>query len=227
MLKALDLFCRAGGTSQGLYLAGFDVTGVDIDPQPEYPQKPRMRFVQADAFIFDLRGFDLIVAGPKCQRWSQATRQTGNPEDYPDQVTPIRERLIESGTPYIIENVLGAPLRNPIMLCGSMFGLGVVRHRLFECSFPIEKPEYPKHRGSLVTGEYVTVAGNLGVPAWTMKERERRGLPRHMPGDMSLKHWQTAMGIDWMSVGNLTQTIPPAYFHWLGVRAAAWIRANR
>ena len=223
MLKALDLFCRAGGSSKGLQLAGFDVTGVDIDPQPEYP----FRFVQADALAYDLRGYDLIIAGPKCQRWSQATRQSGDPSQYPDQIMPLRERLIANGAPFIIENVLGAPLRDPVMLCGAMFGLGVVRHRLFECSFPIERPTHPKHKGSLVTGEYVTVAGNGGVPAWTMKERERRGLPRHIPGEMTLQRWQQAMGIDWMSRGNLTQAIPPAFFEWLGVRARAHIERTR
>lgn len=217
--KALDLFCGAGGVSVGLHRAGFDVVGVDINPMPEYPRKPGFTFIQADALTFPLDGYDFIWASPKCQRYSSATRQTGKPESYPDQIAPIRERLRASGVPYVIENVLGAPLLDPIMLCGAMFGLGVVRHRLFECSFPIERPTHPKHNGSLVTGEYITVAGNGGVPAWTMQERELRGLPRHMPGEMKLETWQRAMGIDWMSRGTLVQAIPPAYAEWIGKRA--------
>jgi DNA (cytosine-5)-methyltransferase 1 len=118
----------------GLYSAGFDVVGVDIEPMLEYPRGPGFTFVQADALTFPLNGYDFIWASPKCQRWSQATRQTGKPESYPDQIVPIRERLILGGTPFVIENVLSAPLRDPITLCGAMFGLGVVRHRIFECS---------------------------------------------------------------------------------------------
>lgn len=222
MLKALDLFCGAGGASMGLHRAEFDVVGVDIEPQPEYP----FTFVQADALAYPLDGFDLIWASPKCQRWSAATRQTGKPTDYPDQIAPIRERLRASGIQYIIENVLGAPLVNPIMLCGSMFGLGVVRHRLFECSFPVSTLPAHEHRGSLVTGEYVTVAGNGGVPAWTLKERMRRGLPRHIPGEMSMERWREAMGIDWMSRKTLVQAIPPAFAEFLG-RAFLASAANR
>lgn len=223
MLKVLDLFCGAGGASMGLARAGFEVTGVDLEPQPEYP----FRFVQADALTYDLSGYDLVWASPKCQRWSQATRQSGRQDDHPDQIAPIRERLVANGAPYIIENVLGAPLKDPVMLCGAMFGLAVIRHRLFECSFPIERPVHPKHSGSLVTGEYVTVAGNGGVPAWTLKEREARGLSRHVLGEMTLERWREAMGINWMSRKPLTQAIPPAFSEWLGVRAAAWIQANR
>lgn len=221
--KALDLFCGAGGVSMGLHRAGFDVVGVDIEPMPEYPRGPGFTFVQADALTFLLDGFDLIWASPKCQRWSQATRQSGKPEAYPDQIAPIRDRLIASGVPFVIENVLGAPLHDPIMLCGAMFGLGVVRHRLFECSWQIKRPTHPKHNGSLVTGEYVTVAGNGGVPAWTLAERERLGLPRHIPGEMSLKRWREAMGIDWMSRKTLVQAIPPAYAEWIARRAPRFV----
>jgi DNA (cytosine-5)-methyltransferase 1 len=212
---ALDLFCGAGGVSKGLHDAGFDVVGVDIEPQPEYP----FTFVQADALTFPLDGFDFIWASPKCQRWSPATRQSGTPEDHPDQIVPIRERLRASGVPYVIENVPGAPLIDPIMLCGAMFGLGVVRHRLFECSFPVLAPPHGKHKGSLVTGEYVTVAGDSGAKGWTRSERAKRGLPKDMPGDRCVNRWREAMGIDWMSKKALAQAIPPAYAEWIGKRA--------
>jgi len=143
-MRALDLFSGAGGASVGLHRAGFDVTGVDIKPMPEYPRKPGFTFIQADALTFPLDGFDFVWASPKCQRWSQATRQSGNPDEHPDQLGPIRERLRATGVPYIIENVLNAPLIDPIMLCGAMFGLGVIRHRLFECSFPVLAPPSPE-----------------------------------------------------------------------------------
>jgi DNA (cytosine-5)-methyltransferase 1 len=225
--KALDLFCGAGGVSKGLHNAGFDVVGVDIEPMPEYPRGLGFEFVQADALTFPLNGFDLIWASPKCQRWSPATRQTGKPKDYPDQIAPIRERLRASGTPFVIENVLGAPLLGPIMLCGAMFGLGVVRHRLCECSFFVLAPPHPKHKGSLVTGEYVTVAGNGGVPSWTYKKRESLGLSKYMPDEMKLETWQKAMGIDWMSRETLVQAIPPKYAEWIGKRFLEYGQINK
>jgi DNA (cytosine-5)-methyltransferase 1 len=203
--RALDLFCGAGGASMGLFLAGFDVVGVDIEDQPEYP----FEFVQGDALTYPVDGFDFVWASPMCQRYSAATRQTGKPSDYPEQIGPTRDRLRAANIPHVIENVLGAPLLSPIMLCGAMFDLGVVRHRLFECSFPVLAPLHGKHKGSLVTGEYVTVAGNGGVPAWTMKERERRGLPRHREKEYTLETWSRAMGIDWMSRDKLVRSIPP------------------
>ena len=214
---ALDLFCGAGGASVGLYRAGFNVAGIDWSPQPNYPFK----FTQMDALSADFAGFDLIWASPPCQAHSAATRKKENHACY---IQEIRWRLIRSGKPYVIENVVGAPLQNPIMLCGAMFDLGVVRHRLFESNFPIAQPKHVKHKGSLVTGEYVTVAGNGGVPAWTLKQREKRGLPRHVPGEMSLERWQQAMGIDWMPRRPLTQAIPPAYAEYIGREAIKHFR---
>lgn len=162
--RALDLFCGGGGASVGLHRAGFEVVGVDLQPQPEYP----FEFHQADALAFPIEGFDLVWASPPCQAHSTATRDKSK---HRDLIPATRERLRASGVAYIIENVSGAPLFEPIMLCGSLFDLAVVRHRLFETSFPIAQPAHPKHRGSLVTGEYVTVTGNGGVPTWTLRER--------------------------------------------------------
>lgn len=212
MKRALDLFCGGGGASMGLRRAGFTVFGVDAKQQPEYP----FSFWQGDALTYPLDDFDLVWASPPCQVHSTATRDKSK---HADLIPAIRERLRAWGGPYIIENVVGAPLIKPVMLCGSMFGLGVVRHRLFECNFPVNVPPHGKHKGSLVTGEYVTVAGNGGVPAWTLKEREKRGLPRHIEGEMSLKRWQEAMGIHWLSRRPLVQAIPPAYSEFLSCQA--------
>lgn len=210
--RALDLFCRAGGASMGLHQAGFEVVGVDIELQPNYP----FRFIQADALAFPLDGYDLIWASPPCQRYATVTRQH---DEHPDLIAPIRARLRATGAPWIIENVVGAPLRNPIMLCGQMFGLGVARHRIFETSWLMLQPPHPRHRGSLVTGEIVSVVGNGGGAAWTLREREKRGLPRNMPGDSDLDIWRKAMGIDWMTRKELVQAIPPPYAKFLGEAA--------
>lgn len=217
-MKALDLFCKAGGTSMGLFRAGFEVTGVDIEPQKRYP----FRFVLADAIEYAKQHghkYDLIVAGPPCQLYSiMAPLSKG---DYPDLIGPVRDVLRAIGKPYFIENVPGAPLVNPIMLCGTMFPeLRVIRHRLFECSpviwFP---PAQCCHwgttsacgrgkttskdsgyiPGNLRNFDFITVAGNDFIAA-----DERR-----------------AMGIDWMIKKELSQAIPPAYTEWLGRKMLA------
>jgi DNA (cytosine-5)-methyltransferase 1 len=203
-LKALDLFCKAGGTSMGLHRAGFNVTGVNIEPQKRYP----FEFVLGDALEYVAQHgheFDLIVAGPLCQAYSvTAGLSRGN---YPRQIGPTRDALKATGKPYFIENVPGAPLINPLMLCGTMFPeLRVRRHRLFECSpviwFP---PGCCYHWGKVAPNfgkgaydksgyDFVTVAG--------------RGTPPRVAA--------AAMGIDWMIGTELTQAIPPAYTEWLG-----------
>lgn len=136
--RLLDLCCKAGGTSQGYHDAGFDVTGVDIDPQPRYP----FTFIQADALDFLAahgHEFDAIAASWPCQRFTTAQRIRGN--THPDLITPGRALLNATGRPWVMENVEGAPLRNPITLCGAMFpGLRVYRHRLFEASTPSPRP---------------------------------------------------------------------------------------
>lgn len=150
--RALDLFCRAGGISEGLRRAGFDVTGVDIlDCSKAYNRGPGSaehenpaRFVQADALTFPLEGYDLIFASPPCQAHS-TLRHLVKGKEYPDLIGSVRERLVASGVPWAIENVPGAPLAaDALVLCGTMFGLGTAdgraelrRHRRFETSFPV------------------------------------------------------------------------------------------
>lgn len=216
--KALDLFSCAGGASMGLFLAGFDVTGVDIDAQPHYCATGpscllanQRRFIQADALTFDLHGYDFIWASPPCQRYSNAQRIMKN--DHPDLIEPIRRRLIASGIPYCIENVVGAPLINPVRLCGAMFpNLQVYRHRDFECSFPVMVPDHPEHMWPL---------RKMGRPA---QGREFM----HVVGNFSgVARARKAMNIDWMPRDKLREAIPPEYATFIGRAAKAHIASMR
>lgn len=200
--RLLDLFCGAGGASMGYHRAGFEVVGVDIAPQPRYP----FEFHQADALAFPLDGFDVIHASPPCQRYSNMSKRNGTAESHPDLIPLVRRRLIETEYPYVIENVPGAPLIDPIQLCGSSFGLGVRRHRLFESNLPIAGTEcnhksQPKkyhiyQRGKWYLSPVAHVFGSGGG-----KARE---------------HWPEAMGIDWMNDREIVESIPPAYTEHIG-----------
>ena len=144
--RLLDLFCCAGGAAKGYSDAGFEVVGVDINPQPNYP----FEFIQADVLNMDigfLQDFDAIHASPPCQSYSDLAKRNRNADAHPRLIEPVREMLDKSGRPYVIENVEGAPLQNPIVLCGTMFkGLRVIRHRLFEANFPLVAPEHIPHK---------------------------------------------------------------------------------
>src|SRR5882724_11497990 len=115
--KLLDICCGGGGAGQGYIDAGFEVTGIDILPQPQYPGQ----FVLADALTFDLCGYDAFHASPPCQRYSLATHFHGTQDNHPDLVDALRVRLLATGKPWIIENVVGAPLAKHDVLCGAMF----------------------------------------------------------------------------------------------------------
>jgi DNA (cytosine-5)-methyltransferase 1 len=212
--KLLDLFCGAGGCAMGYYRAGFDVVGVDIKPQPRYP----FEFVRGDALQppFDLRRFDVIHASPPCQAYSVANNIHGR-SDHPNLIEAVRKTLIESGKPYVIENVPGAPLHFPIRVCGLSLGCAVKRHRLFESNVFLFGTECPLgHRrnylkvfghsvGERVGGKgWVIVCGG-GAPA--VADCRRRA-------DVSLA--RKAMGIDWMTRAELSQAIPPAYTEFIG-----------
>lgn len=204
--RLLDLFCGAGGASEGYHLAGFEVVGVDIKAQPNY-QHP-MRVEDALGFFESsndyLKTFDAIHASPPCQAFSKAQRLQGNL--HPDLIHPTRELLKATGLPYIIENVVGAPLWTPIRLEGQMFpGLGTSRPRLFETSWPVAQPtipEAPKH----------TKMGRPPVEGEFM----------HVVGHFSNKQAaEDAMGIDWMTRDELKEAIPPAYTHYIGLQLRA------
>lgn len=196
--RALDLFCGGGGATKGLQRAGFHVTGVDIAPQENYCGD---EFIQADAFSFDLRGFDFVWASPMCQKHTQLNyRVKGN---YPEQIAPIREKLKASGLLYVIENVPNAPLESPIMLCGTMFGLKVIRHRLFEINFQIN--------------ELLPPCNHWGRTAERGKTNDgKRGFASVTGHNFHVEFARKAMDIDWMSGCELAQAIPPAYSEFLG-----------
>jgi DNA (cytosine-5)-methyltransferase 1 len=210
----IDLFCKQGGAGEGYRRAGFRVVGIDIDPQPRYP----FPFVCADwrealAQLVAIERPALVHASPPCQRYTTGGRVKDR-GSRPDLVGPVREALRALGVPYVIENVPGAPLERPTVLCGSMFGLGVRRHRLFETSFPSSSPCACDHAGQgPIVGVYGRPHGQAG--AW----------PGMRPS--TLATWSEAMGIGWMDADGLSQAIPPAYTEHLGRQALAFLGRDR
>jgi DNA (cytosine-5)-methyltransferase 1 len=221
-VKALDLFCCGGGASRGLAAAGFDVTGVDIDPQPGYP----FSFIQCDALTVDLSGYDMIWASPPCQGYSPHVSSQSSQwvqtrgKDEPQLIAAVRARLKESGTPYVIENVYGArhEMSDAVMLCGSMFGLPTTRHRLFESSWPIEPPPHPKCRG--IAKEFAARNG------WEYRDMSVTGKGRHAG---TSERWKQILGVDpaaEMSQHQLAESIPPAYAEFIARSFVAWREAS-
>lgn len=214
---AYDLCCKAGGVSMGLHRAGFHVIGVDIEPQPRYP----FTFIQADALTVDLSDADFVWASPHCQGYS-AMRHAPGAKGKPRQIPQFRERMPEN-VPWAIENVEKAAwdMRNPIRLCGSMFGLGaqgcrLERHRLIETNFPIEPPAC-SHDSRPVIGVY---GGHARRRAASAGGRGTKDIWEggHKPAASE------ALGIDWMTLGELSEAIPPAYAEFVGRAAMQIIR---
>jgi DNA (cytosine-5)-methyltransferase 1 len=213
--RALDLFCKAGGASAGYHRAGFDVVGVDIAPQPRYP----FEFVRGDALevgaeLLASGRFDVVVGSPPCHDHGRFRAMW--PEHGTGWLVAATRHLFErSGLPWVIENVPGAPLRDPLVLCGSMFGLGTTcsdgvhrqlrRHRLFESSLTLAAPGPCDH-----TDASVGVYGHGG--GGTAPRGEYNGAKAERVA---------AMGIDWMTNIELAQAIPPAYTEWVGSRLMA------
>jgi len=197
--RLLDLFCGAGGCSVGYAREGFEVVGVDINPQPHYP----FEFHQADALTYPLEGFDCYHASPPCQDSSRASiqwRKAG--KVYHQDIPATRKRLIASGKPWVMENVVGAPLLNPVLLNGAMFQMKIRRNRLFETSFEMPLVLLPKEQAAhfrkmgrpIIEGDILTPVGHFSNVPYARRQ----------------------MGIDWMNQAELAQAIPPAYTEYIG-----------
>jgi DNA (cytosine-5)-methyltransferase 1 len=192
----LDLFCGAGGAAMGYHRAGFEVVGVDIAPQPNYP----FYFHQADVFEYldaylGAVHFDVIHASPPCQAWSRATAWSGDRSSHPKLIDPVRERLRAAGLPYVIENVQEArhDLHYPIRLCGSQFGIPVQSHRWFEIR---------------------SVPFHLMPPC----HHQSTDASRDHGAKQTESEFRDAIGCGWMTVHEARQAIPPVYTEWIGAR---------
>lgn len=216
--RALDLFCCAGGATRGLQLAGFHVTGIDIEPQPRYVGD---EFHQADALEFPLEGFDFIWASPPCQAYTPASNTAKKQGHvYPMLVGNTRRRLEDSGALFAMENVPGAPLRRgSILLCGLSFGLPLLRHRRIESNFMILAPAHVRHRrGAAVRREVFTIFGKSG----SLTNRNRG---KSQPYSTARRHEaQRALSIDWMNYAEMAEAVPPAYSEFIGRQAIALIK---
>ncbi len=214
--RILVTFCGGGGSSKGYSDAGFDVVGLDIEPHPDFP----FEFVLADALdvladLDFLDQFDAIHASPPCQRYSSLGARHGR-EQYPDLIARVRDLLIASVKPYVIENVEGSPLLSPMLACGSEFDCFAVcrdgvrrqlrRHRLFESNIPLVRK-----RGCAHVGQPIGVYGHGGRPA--------NGRQRGYAGVAS--EAREAMGIDWMKHYDVVQSVPPAYTEHVGRQVLA------
>lgn len=210
--RLLDLFCGAGGAAVGYVRAGFEVIGVDIEPQPRYP----FEIIRADALEFPLDGFDAVHASPPCQPYSRAMKHLSKHQ--PMLIDSMRARLA-GVTLWVIESVMGAPLpsqstidgRHGVMLCGGSFGLRVARHRLFEASIPLPSPGH-RHPDSPMNPH--NQAG---------RDRMYAEFGRQDPEPI----WLREMGVGWMSRYEGREAIPPAYTEWIGQRLLEAMASER
>lgn len=194
--RVLDLFCGAGGITKGLQRAGFHVTGVDNKLQPRYCGD---RFILGDAMTVSLDGYDAFFASPVCKRYSQCTPPQHRAK-WPDLIGPVRDRLLTTRKPFVIENVPSAKRRliNPILLCGSMFGLLVRRHRFFEVhGFSVPQMECDHIKSPvLITGTH-----------------RRTYEPRY---EYTAQQCREASELFWMTRKEMDEAIPPAYSEFIG-----------
>ena len=208
-MKLLDLYCGGGGASWGYEQAGFEVTGVDIEPQPRY----RGEFICGDALEYlrlNWQHYDCYHASPPCQLWSKSSLQFRlGGKQYPDYITATRAELIKTGKAWIIENVPGSPLRNPIELCGAMFGLRTYRHRWFESNVALVVPGHPPH-------------------IWPQARMGRKPQPEefvqyvgHFSGVGLV---QEMTGLYWLGQKELAQSIPPQYTHYIGEQLMTYLK---
>lgn len=214
--KLLDLFCCAGGAGVGYTRAGFDVIGVDIDPQPNYP----FTFIQANALTLDpkfLKSFDVIHASPPCQSYSDLAKRNGNGHEWPRLIEPVRDMLQATGLPYVIENVQGAPLLDPVVLCGTMFPkLRVIRHRLFESNVSLMVPKHRPHPLVFTHDKRKAHYGKL--------DQDTAFVQVTGGGNCSIANARAAMGISWMTKAEINESIPPAYTQYLGKQLVNYLQ---
>ena len=219
--RLLDLFCGAGGAAMGYHRAGFEVVGVDINPQPNYP----FRFIQHDALALvrdalegcwhtpgpgsiHLGHFDAAHASPPCPAYSTITPDKSK---HPSLIPVVRELLQGWGVPYVIENVEGAraDMDHPVKLCGSSFGLRVRRHRYFETTVQMLQPPCQHgHQGRPigVYGDHAQDDEHYRRPDGTLRGNRAK----------TLDEARAAMGIDWMTWPELADAIPPAFTEYIG-----------
>lgn len=212
MPRLLDLFCGAGGASMGYHQAGFEVVGIDIKPQPNYP----FEFHQLDVMeVDDIGGFDAVHASPPCQFGTAYRRRPDHVKASPNLIPQTRTLLEQTDVPYVIENLWlnRAHLIEPVRLCGSMFGLDVERHRAFETSFPLDQPACDHGRWT------------PRFPPATNRTNLRRTVEVGV-WRIPLATQQEAMGIDWMTLTELSQAIPPAYTEHIGRQLLAHIESK-
>lgn len=207
MKRLLDLCSGAGGAAMGYHRAGWTVVGVDLRPQPNYPFEHHV----GDALTWPTEGFDAVHGSPPCQSFT-AYRRKGNGvgDGYPDLIPAMRAKLDASGLPYVIENVPGAPLLDPVCLCGSSFALDVRRHRLFEtnwslvglpCDHGWQTPRFPPATNR------TNLRRTVEVGVWRIPIAVQR----------------KAMDIDWMELTELSEAIPPAYTEHVGRQLLALV----
>ncbi len=222
--RLLDLFCCAGGAGKGYHDAGFDVMGVDISPQPRYP----FGFLQMDATAVDMRfirTFDAIHASPPCQGYT-ALRHAPGAKGAPRLIGKVRDILVASGLPWVIENVEEArsEMIAPAMLCGSAFGLRshgceLRRHRLFESNVPLTSPGC-QHGTAPVVGVY---GGHARIRAARHGGRGTRDAWPNGHKPVAAE----AMGMDWATLAEMSEAIPPAYTHHIGLQLIAHLASER
>lgn len=209
--RLLDLFCGAGGAAMGYHRAGFDVVGVDVAPQPDYP----FAFTEADALDvlieWDLSDFDAVHASPPCQAYSSLASLHAH-KDYVDLYQQVRGHLARLGIPYVIENVVGAPYRSGVVLCGSMFDetIRLRRHRNFESNVLMLGPPCRHDLQTDLLGVYGASDG-AHEPGFKHKGHKRG------PRQATTIEAREVMGMPWATKRKgLTEAIPPAFTEWIG-----------
>lgn len=228
-MRLLDLFCGAGGCAKGYQRAGFYVVGVDIAAQKNYCGD---EFIEGsslgylDTLLYrhlvhgDELGFDAIHASPPCQAYSVANNI--HQKAHPRLIEPLMPLLEQTGLPYVVENVPGAPLHNSATICGLSVGVNVKRHRLFETNWPLLVP--PCHSNH--AGDWLLVFGHTVLERGTVVGKAKGGGNKIRRKHTTTQRGREAMGIDWMTRDELSEAVPPAYTELIGAQLRAHLEAR-